>query len=517
MTAKCIMIQGTGSSVGKSRLVTGLCRLFKQDGFKVAPFKSQNMALNSYITRDGLEMGRAQATQAEACGIEPSVIMNPILLKPRSDKNSQVIVKGKPFGNFSAMDYHEYKPKLMQLIKESYDELARDNDIIVIEGAGSPAEINLRERDIVNMGMAELVNAPVVIVGDIDRGGVFASLAGTMLLLNDNEKAMVKAVIINKFRGDLKLLEPGLEMLEDIIKRPVLGVVPYADIYIDEEDSPQSEKERLMQKYDRSDNADMDKESQLKVKVLSLPRITNFTDFAPLGEFPGIQLSYVYNGPIDDADMVLIPGSENPKESMEFIQSRGWDKEIQELSKTGVVILGMGSSYPLLGKTLSFSSDFGIKENIKGLGLLDVHIELQQQDSIRVLGKISDNLPAPADVLSGSEIEGYRIYSGNIIQQGKEINFIKTYNCSDNSLDGLISATGRTLGTFIHGIFDNHDFTMRFVNFLKNIKHDESVITNNAKSFDFNKFKEAEYDRWADIIRANIDIKKLYEIIGIEI
>lgn len=244
MTARCIMIQGTGSSVGKSRLVTGLCRVFKQDGFKVAPFKSQNMALNSFITRDGLEMGRAQATQAEACGMEPTVLMNPVLLKPHSDKNSQVIVNGKPFGSLSAMDYHEYKLKLINLVKDSYDKLARNNDIIVIEGAGSPAEINLRERDIVNMGMAELVDAPVVLVGDIDRGGVFASLAGTLLLLNDDEKSRIKAVIINKFRGDLKLLEPGLEMLEDIIKRPVLGVVPYTDIYIDEEDSPQTERER---------------------------------------------------------------------------------------------------------------------------------------------------------------------------------------------------------------------------------------------------------------------------------
>ncbi len=514
MTARSIMIQGTGSSVGKSRLVTGLCRIFKQDGFKVAPFKSQNMALNSYITRDGLEMGRAQATQAEACGIEPSVLMNPVLLKPRSDKNSQVIVYGKPFSSLSAMDYHEYKPKLMNLVKDSYDKLARDNDIIVIEGAGSPAEINLRERDIVNMGMAKLAEAPVILVGDIDRGGVFASLAGTMLLLTDDEKARVRAVIINKFRGDLKLLEPGLKMLEDIINRPVLGVIPYTDIYIDEEDSPQTERERLMQK-NKSYNKDIATQGQLSVKVLNLPRITNFTDFVPLGEFPGIKLSYVSRENIGYADLVIIPGSENPKESMEFIRSRGWDKEIRALSEKGAVILGIGSSYPLLGKTLSFSSGFKIKETIKGLGFFDIDIKLRQQEPARASGKVLNGLPGPADILSGLEIEGYRIYSGDIIMRGKENNFIKICDNSDNALDGFISTTGRVLGTFIHGIFDNSNFTVRFMNFLSNAKHDGSIIINNAKSFDFKKFKEAEYDRWADIVRGNLDIKKLYEIMGV--
>jgi adenosylcobyric acid synthase len=516
MTARSIMIQGTGSSVGKSRLVTGLCRVFKQDGFKVAPFKSQNMALNSFITRDGLEMGRAQATQAEACGIEPTVLMNPVLLKPHSDKNSQVIVNGKPFGSLSAMDYHEYKLKLISLVKDSYDKLARDNDIIVIEGAGSPAEINLRERDIVNMGMAQLVDAPVVLVGDIDRGGVFASLAGTLLLLTDEEKTRVKAVIINKFRGDLKLLEPGLEMLEDIIKRPVLGVVPYTDIYIDEEDSPQTERERLLQKYE-VDTEHIDEQGKLVVKVLSLPRITNFTDFVPLGEFPGIKLSYVSRENIGDADLVLIPGSENPKESIDFIRSKGWDKEIQALSEKGAVILGIGSSYPLLGKTLSFSSNFETKETIEGLGLLNIHVTLRQMDSARVSGKVSNGLPGLSDVLSGAEIEGYRIYSGDVMLQGEEDQLIKLGNNSANAFDGCISTTGWVIGTFVHGIFENKDFSVRFVNFLRNVKNGEKTDINEAKHFDFKKFKEAEYDRWADTVRGNLDIKRLYEIMGIVI
>lgn len=245
MTAKCIMVQGTGSSVGKSRLVTGLCRVFKQDGFKVAPFKSQNMGSNSYITLEGLEIAMPQAIQAEACGIEPSVLMNPILLKPFTDKDCEVVIQGKPSGNFSAVEYHKYKPKLVTLIQESYEKLAKDNDIIVIEGAGSPAEINLRDNDIVNMGLAELIDSPVILVGDIDKGGVFASLAGTMLLLKDNEKARVKGVIINKFRGDINLLKPGLDMFESIVNIPVLGVLPYTDIHI-EEAAPESKQDYLM-------------------------------------------------------------------------------------------------------------------------------------------------------------------------------------------------------------------------------------------------------------------------------
>jgi adenosylcobyric acid synthase len=233
-----------------------------------------------------------------------------------------------------------------------------------------------------------------------------------------------------------------------------------------------------------------------------------------LGEFPGVELSYISRESIGDADLVLIPGSENPKESMEFILSRGWDKEIQDLSKKSAVIMGMGSNYPLLGETLSFSSSFGIQEIVKGLGFFDIHTELQQQDSERVFGKVSNGLPCPADILSGAEIEGYRIYYGNVVMQGEHNNFIKLRNNSNYNLDGLISTTGRVLGTFLHGIFDNTKFAVKFVNFLRNAKHDESVSINNAESFDFKKFKEAEYDRWADMVRDSLDINKLYEIMG---
>lgn len=512
MTARCIMVQGTGSSVGKSRLVTGLCRVLKQDGFKVAPFKAQNMALNSYITHEGLEMGRAQAVQAEACGVEPSVLMNPVLLKPHTDKNSQVIVKGRPFGSLSAMDYHEYKIKLLKVVKECYDELAKDNDIIVIEGAGSPAEINLRERDIVNMGMAQLVDAPVVLVGDIDRGGVFAALAGTLLLLTEEEKARVKAVIINKFRGDLKLLEPGLKMLEDIINRPVLGVIPYTDIYVDEEDSPETERHRLLQKY-KIHEKDIHQQRPLHIKILSLPRITNFTDFVPLGEFDDIKITYVSGGPIEDADVVIIPGSENPIESIEFIKARGWDKEISTLCQKGAVILGIGSSFSLLGKT--FTTNFA-DAPIKGLGLLDVHIKLLQKEPSRVTGEVESGLPYEANILSGTQVEGYRIYSGEItMKDNAEKEFIKINGNTNGDFDGLISQTGQVIGTFVHGIFDNANFAQKFVNYLKSLRFNESVMDKTYSSFNFKEYREAEYDRWADVIRNSLDMDMLYSIIGI--
>jgi len=511
MTAKCIMVQGTGSSVGKSRLVTGLCRVFKQDGFKVVPFKSQNMALNSYITKDGLEMGRAQASQAEACGVEPSVLMNPVLLKPHTDKDCQVIVKGRPIGSFSATAYHEYKTKLLNVVKECYDELAQDNDIVVIEGAGSPAEINLRDKDIVNMGMAELVDAPVVLVGDIDRGGVFASLAGTMLLLSEEEKARVKGVIINKFRGDIKLLEPGIKMLEDIINRPVLGVIPYTDIYIDEEDSPEEERQRLLKKYE-DNNDTYPQQKPLQVKILSLPRITNFTDFVPLAEF-GVKLSYVSGGQIGEAHMVVIPGSENPKESMEFIKAKGWDKELERLHKIGAVILGVGSSFLLLGKTFTSPLSDSITE---GLGFFDAHIELLKQKPARVRGEVAPSLPGEARSLSNVVVEGYRIYSGEITLKGEtEKEFIKVES-NKSDFDGLVSDTGRVIGTFLHGIFDNTNFTRQFVNYLNSIRFCDYVFYN-THNFDFIKYKEAEFDRWADVVRNSLDIEMLYRIMGIRV
>ena len=279
--AKTIMIQGTMSNVGKSLITAGFCRIFKQDGYKTAPFKSQNMSLNSYITKDGLEMGRAQVMQAEAAGIEPSVCMNPILLKPSSDTGSQVIVNGKVLGSMSAREYFAYKKTLVPEIQKAFDALSRDNDIIVIEGAGSPAEINLKQDDIVNMGMAELVNAPVLLVGDIDRGGVFAQLTGTMILLTEEEQKRVKGMIINKFRGDKTILEPGIEMLEEKVQIPVVGVTPYMNLELDDEDS-------LTERFDRKTKKEL-----VDIAVIRFPRMSNFTDFNVFELIPNVSLRYV--------------------------------------------------------------------------------------------------------------------------------------------------------------------------------------------------------------------------------
>lgn len=507
--AKCIMVQGTGSSVGKSRIVTGLCRIFKQDGFKVAPFKSQNMALNSFITCDGLEIGKAQATQAEACGIEASAYMNPVLLKPCSNKNSQVIVMGKSYGNLSALDYHEFKPKLLQIVKEAYEKLASENDIIVIEGAGSPAEINLRDRDIVNMGLAELIGAPVVLVGDIDRGGVFASLAGTMLLLSETERALVKGVIINKFRGDLNLLLPGLEMLEDIIKVPVLGVVPYSETYVDEEDSPQSEYLRLKSKI----STDHDLTNDVNVKVLTLPHITNFTDLVPLSEAPGINISYVKIGSaIGDADVLVIPGTSNVSSDLESIKVQGWFDEIHRLTKSGKVILGICEGYQMLGKTIE---DPDANMSISGLGLIDIKTRIKKRNKpTHVIGSVVNNLPGPASLLNGTLIKGYKMHTCSIVSSENINYFIKTTKEPDKTsemFDGCVNANGKIIGTCINGIFEESEFLSRFVNYLKCAA--DKVSENNIGTYtDFKKFKEMQYEKWANELRESINISSLYKI-----
>ena len=308
-----IMVQGTMSNAGKSLVVAGLCRVFMQDGYKVAPFKSQNMALNSYVTEEGLEMGRAQVMQAEAAGIKPGVLMNPILLKPTGDSTSQVIVGGRVRCNMTARDYFEYKKSLLPDIKRAVDELSKDYDIIVIEGAGSPAEINLKENDIVNMGMAELVDAPVLLVGDIDRGGVFAQLYGTIELLEEKEKQRIKGLIINKFRGDKTILDPGIEMIEKKGKIPVVGVLPYMDISLDDEDSLSS---RLSEK----------KRGLIDIAVIRLPHISNFTDFNVFDEYEGVSVRYVtMSKELGNPDLLVIPGSKSTIADMRWLSEKELD------------------------------------------------------------------------------------------------------------------------------------------------------------------------------------------------
>lgn len=508
MTAKCIMLQGTGSSVGKSRLVTGLCRIFSQDGYKVAPFKSQNMALNSYITDEGLEMGRAQAAQAEACGIKPSVLMGPVLLKPGTDKNCEVIVMGKSKGRYSAMDYHNFKPELLATVKKAYDELAGDNDIIVIEGAGSPAEINLRDRDIVNMGMAELVDAPVILVGDIDKGGVFASIAGTMLLLTEGEKVRVKGTVINKFRGDADLLKPGLKMLEDIIKIPTLGVIPYSDVYIDEEDSPLEEMQRLKLKQSNLGDDDF-----LEVKVLGLSRIVNFTDFVPLGEIADVNLSYVPKGHvIGRADLVIIPGTTNVDEDMGNLKSSGWDNELCAMAKEGKAIFGVGGGYALLGGLIQCEG-----KSLNGLGLLDVETVFESGAPSQLWFKATSDMPGLSGILAGVDLKGYVLQKVKGVYGDSALPFAKSEEPSrSGQFTGAVSTSGNIIGTDLHGIFDKPDFVSRFVHYIKQIKAKRELeyIPITEKGIDINAYRQREYDRWAKELRDNLDINALYRIMN---
>ncbi len=361
--AKSIMIQGTMSNAGKSLLCAGLCRVFHQDGYKVAPFKSQNMALNSFITKEGLEMGRAQVVQAEAAGVEPDVRMNPILLKPTSDVGSQVIVRGQVLSTMPAREYFAYKHKLTPSILEAYDSLAAENDIIVLEGAGSPAEINLKQQDIVNMGMARMAGAPVLLAGDIDRGGVFASLYGTVALLEEEERQRIRGLIVNKFRGDVEILRPGLSMLENLTRVPVVGVVPYLSVDIEEEDS-------LAARLDNETPALVD------IAVIRLPRLSNFTDFAALERTQGVGVRYVSRAAqLGEPDLIILPGTKNTMGDLRWLRESGLEGAILKKESQGVPILGICGGYQMLGQVLR--DPLGVEEggSLRGLGLLPIETD----------------------------------------------------------------------------------------------------------------------------------------------
>ena len=335
--AKMIMVQGTMSNAGKSFLAAGLCRVFKQDGWRVAPFKAQNMALNSFVTKEGLEMGRAQVVQAEAAGAEPEVAMNPILLKPSSQTGSQVIVNGEVLGNYSAEEYFTRRKELMPVVKEALDKLAKKYDIIVIEGAGSPAEINLKENDLANMGIARLAKAPVLLVGDIDRGGVFASLYGTVKLLEPEEQAMIRGIVINKFRGDVSLLKPGLDMIEELLDIPVVGVVPMSQVDIEDEDS-------LAERLNRRE-----KKAGTDIAVIRLPHLSNFTDFDVFERLEGVSLRYVEEAEeLGLPDVVTIPGTKNTMSDLKWMRDGGLAEKIQELSAVDIPVVGICGGFQML-------------------------------------------------------------------------------------------------------------------------------------------------------------------------
>lgn len=517
--AKVIMIQGTMSNAGKSLIVAGLCRIFKQDGYKVAPFKSQNMALNSYITDEGLEMGRAQVMQAEAAGVKPMVSMNPILLKPTTNVGSQVIVNGEVIGNMPAREYFEYKKQLIPEILKAFKRLCDDFDIIVIEGAGSPAEINLKENDIVNMGMAKMVDAPVILVGDIDRGGVFAQLLGTIMLLEEGEKQRVKGLVINKFRGDKTILDPGIDMLEEKGQIPVVGVVPYMDVAVEDEDSlcieahfrsagkiSGSEANGLGSEF-VNENAASAKaiRTLINISVIKLPRISNFTDFDVFSKMPGVEIRYVTSvSELRNSDMIIIPGSKNTIDDLKWMRQNGIEAMIKKLSER-IPIWGVCGGYQMLGRAIrdpySVESD---ASSIAGIGLLPLDtVLLREKTTIQCQGRF-EGLEGCFKSLTGKTYIGYEIHMG------------ETKYITGGATKNTVISSGNIYGSYVHGIFDNGDIATEIVKTLaynKGINFDESLRDFKLDEFDYAACKEKEFDKLADGLRESMNMDLIYSIL----
>ena len=502
------MIQGTMSNAGKSLLAAGLCRIFHQDGYRVAPFKSQNMALNSFITREGLEMGRAQVMQAEAAGIEPSVLMNPILLKPTNDTGSQVIVNGEVLGNMSAREYFSHKKELIPDIMKAYHALEEQYDIIVIEGAGSPAEINLKADDIVNMGMAKLVDAPVLLVGDIDRGGVFAQLYGTVELLEPDERDRIKGLIINKFRGDKTILDPGVVMLEEKTHIPVVGVAPYLHIEVEDEDS-------LTERFTRKEEIGL-----IDLAVIRLPRISNFTDFNPFERIEGVSLRYVSSvSELKNPDMILLPGTKNTMEDLLWMRQNGLEAAILKKAGAGTVIFGVCGGYQMLGESLKDPMGVEAGGEIRGMGLLPIDTVFEGEKTRTRVSGCFEGLSGVLRSLNGVAIEGYEIHMGATTRKEGCHASTKIRNHAADShkhaekeeavkLDG--ACKDHIYGTYVHGVFDKEGVVKTIVMALGERK---GIDMSSVAAIDFTAFKESQYDKLAEGLRAHLDMDKIYEIL----
>lgn len=498
--AKVIMIQGTMSNAGKSLLAAGLCRIFHQDGYRVAPFKSQNMALNSFITREGLEMGRAQVMQAEAAGIEPSVLMNPILLKPTNDTGSQVIVNGEVLGNMSAREYFSHKKELIPDIMKAYHALEEQYDIIVIEGAGSPAEINLKADDIVNMGMAKLVDAPVLLVGDIDRGGVFAQLYGTVELLEPDERDRIKGLIINKFRGDKTILDPGVVMLEEKTHIPVVGVAPYLHIEVEDEDS-------LTERFTRKEEIGL-----IDLAVIRLPRISNFTDFNPFERIEGVSLRYVSSvSELKNPDMILLPGTKNTMEDLLWMRQNGLEAAVLKAAAGRKSNFRCLRRLPDARRYAERSAACRSRRNDQRNGLLPMDtVFAGEKTRTRAEGAFGKTEGVLAGI-EGTRIEGYEIHMGETVRkEGTEaFTFIDDQNRADSDkLDG--AQKGNVYGTYVHGIFDKEEVAERIVEALAKNK---GIAMEQIHGVDYQTFKETQYDILADALREHLDMKKIYQIL----
>ena len=499
-----VMIQGTMSNAGKSLIAAGLCRIFLQDGYHPAPFKSQNMALNSFITADGKEIGRAQAVQAEAAGTEPVSDMNPILLKPTSDKGSQIIVNGEARCSMNASDYYDYRKTLRNEVENAFNRLGEKHDILVIEGAGSPVEINLTKDgdDFVNTGLAEMTDSPVILVGDIDRGGIFAQLAGTMMLLDSADRDRVKGVIVNKFRGDQSLFEEGKKMLEEVCGVPVVGVVPYTDVDLDDEDSL---SERLTVRGNHSD------QSELQICVIRLPHLSNFSDMTALDAAKGVHVYYAERPEdLTGADALILPGSKNTMDDLVWMRKTGLADAILLAAAGGMALTGICGGYQMLGNRIV---DRDAVENkcmeMEGLGLLPVITEYEKKKMTRQIRGSTSNHPGLSEELRNQVLEGYEIHMGRSrILSEDAFPFCVLDN---GETDGCVS--GRIFGTYLHGLFDSKSFAESYCRWVARISGKEFVpdIT------DYDQYRQDQYDRLADVLRQSLDLEYLYRIMGLNI
>lgn len=481
-TTQAIMVQGTTSDAGKSVLVAGLCRVLARKGIAVAPFKSQNMALNSAVTQDGGEIGRAQAVQAQACRIEPTVDMNPVLLKPNTDIGAQVIVQGKALADMDAVGYHNYKKVVMGPIMDSFAKLQAQYQTVVIEGAGSPAEINLRENDVANMGFAEKADVPVIIIADIDRGGVFAHLYGTLALLSESEQNRVKGFVINRFRGDIKLLESGLDWLEQKTGKPVLGVLPYLHgLMLEAEDAINSQQ------------VESTTDQPLRVAVPVLTRVSNHTDFDPLRMHPQVNLMLVGKGePLPLCDLVIIPGTKNVRDDLAYLKEQGWDQQIQRHLRLGGKLMGICGGYQMLGQTIA--DPLGIEGKAgesQGLGYLDVTTVLEQEKQLKQVSGIL-TLPNQASV----PVRGYEIHAG--VTTGVQVDAPIQL---ESGLDGQLGLDNQVFGTYLHGIFERQEACDAILSW---------AGLEATQTPDFDQIREQGIDRVADTIEQYLDLEALW-------
>jgi len=501
--SRAIMVQGTGSHVGKSVIVAALCRILSNRGYSVAPFKSQNMALNSFITAEGGEIGRAQAYQAEAARVPPSVLMNPVLLKANSDTGAQVIVKGRVVGNMGVREYHAYKDEAFRAVKECYEELSSMHDVIVIEGAGSPAEINLKRNDIVNMMTAKMAGAKVLIAADIDKGGVFAQIVGTMELLDEDEREIVGGFLVNKFRGDASLLTDGLDFVKQRTGRPVLGVIPYfTDIYVQEEDGVALAGAGGLHGVPLEDGG-------IDVAVVRLSHISNFTDFDPLAGEPGVRVRYVRDAAsLGRPDLLIIPGSKNTIGDLIEMRRSGLEAAMRDYYNTGGRVAGICGGYQMLGRVIR--DPHGVEtafEECRGMGLLDVETTLERE-------KVTTQITARTTGKEHDGISGYEIHMGRSALGGSvKPMFVVEDKDGRTHEDGAVSPDGRVWGTYIHGVFDSDDFRAAI---LAGIGGGTGRGADSVGSVNFATMKDEALDRLAEHVEAGIDMEAVMSLIGLD-